>query len=118
MASVMRRHTAAPFVIILRCKFIGADGALLEGLLVVALQHQWWRRAKYRSRVWAIIATWLQLWNSLRPGLSTGKDFPDLRLKPRLECVRDVRQNVWPLCDKDELWFRGESQDQETTFSF
>jgi hypothetical protein len=32
-----------------------------------------------------------------------------------LDCVRDVRENLWRLGDEKELWFRGESQDHGNT---
>ena len=32
-----------------------------------------------------------------------------------LDCVRDVRENMWRLGDEKELWFRGESRDHANT---
>jgi hypothetical protein len=32
-----------------------------------------------------------------------------------LDYVRDVRENVWRLDDDKELWFRGESEDHDST---
>jgi hypothetical protein len=32
-----------------------------------------------------------------------------------LDCVQDVRENLWRLGDEKQLWFRGESQDHKNT---